>query len=227
MIEKDDQTNMNGEEPRKQNHFDADNEYGLPEVEFSPIEREPSHQPEETIAFNKANSIADHHESADEKKSSSLPLILILAGIILLAGIFVYFFAFDNDSPQEQLTQRPEAAAPFTYEEEEEEDAYVEDDWNTAEAETEAPVAEGSVSNISQRTGRYYVIVGSFIDGDLAADFANRLAKEGQQAKIIEPSGTQKFYRLSVNDAESISDLQANMDNMKAKYGENIWIVKY
>lgn len=226
MIEKDDQTRMNGEEPRNQNHFDTDNEYGLPEVEFSPIEREPSHEPEETMAFNNAGSIADHHESADEQKSSNLPMILILAGIILLVGIFVYFFAFDNDSPQEQLTQTPEAAAPVTYaEEEKEEEAYVADDWNTAEP--EAPAAEGSVSNISQRTGRYYVVVGSFVDGDLAADFADRLAKEGQQAKIIEPTGTQKFYRLSVNDGESLSDLQATMENMKGKYGENIWILKY
>lgn len=226
MIEKDDHTNMNGEEPRKQNHFDADNEYGLPEVEFHPIEREPSYEPEETAAFDNAASIRDRHEDEPEQKSSYLPMVLILGGIILLAGVLVYFFVFDNGSQQEQLTQRPQEAAPVVYEEEEvEEEPFVADDWGTAEA--EAPVAEGSVSNISQRTGRYYVIVGSFIDSDLASDFANRLAKDGQQAKIIEPSGTQKFYRLSVNDAESIDALLANMDNMKAKYGENIWIVKY
>lgn len=225
MIEKDDQNNLNGEQPTKQNHFDADNEYGLPEVEFSPIEREPSHEPEETVAHNQVNHNRYQQEDEPEQKSSSLPIILILVGIIALTGIFVYFFAFDNDSPREQVTQRTEPAAPVTYAEEEEEDAYVEADWNTPAPET--PAAEGSVTNISQRTGRYYVIVGSFIDGDLASDYANRLAKDGQQAKIIEPSGTQKFYRLSVNDAESINDLQTNMDNMKAKYGENIWIVKY
>lgn len=226
MIEKDDHTSMNGEEPGKRNHFDADNEYGLPEVEFSPLEREPSQTPEEAHAFHNAHTIADHHEREEEQKSSSLPMILILAGIILLAGIFVYFFAFDNDSPQEQITQTPQEAAPVTYAEEEEEDAYTTDDWNTAEP--EAPVAtEGSVTNITQRTGRYHLIVGSFIDGDLAADYAGRLAKDGIQAKIIEPAGTQKFYRLSVNDAETISDLQSNMDDMKAKHGENIWIVKY
>lgn len=225
MIEKDDQTNLNGEQPTKQNHFDADNEYGLPEVEFSPIEREPSQEPEETVAHSNVNHNRPHQEAEPEQKSSNLPMILILVGIIALAGIFVYFFAFNNESPREQVTQTTPPPAPVTYAEEEEEEAVVADDWNTPAPET--PAAEGSVTNISQRTGRYYVIVGSFIDGDLAADYADRLAKDGQQAKIIEPAGTQKFYRLSVNDAESISDLQANMDNLKGQYGENIWIVKY
>lgn len=229
MIEKDDQKNMNGEEPRKQNHFDADDEYGLPEVEFTPIEREPSHEPEETIALDQASSISGKHDTEHEQKSSSLPMVLILAGIVLLVGIFVYFFAFDNESQQEQLTETTQEASPIVYEEEEEleENAYAADDWNTAETESETPAAEGSVSTISQRTGRYHVIVGSFIDSDLANDFAGRLAKDGQQAKIIEPSGTQKFYRLSVSDAESIDALQSDMDSLKAKYGENIWIVKY
>lgn len=98
-----------------------------------------------------------------------------------------------------------------------------EEEWTEPEPE----LKEGSVSSLSSRTGRYYMIVGSFVDGDLANDYAKILADKGHEAKIIEPSGTRKFYRLSVKDAESIADLNAELDAMRAKYGENVWIVKY
>lgn len=221
MIEKNDQNNMNEEIRNSQQ--DADNDYGLPEAEYSPIEREQQPVYEESPSYTNLHE-EDEKGFGPEKKSSVLPIVLILAGIVVLAGIFVYLFAFDEDGQEQQVTQRQPEPAPVVIEEEAPEEVYNEEEWNTP---AETPVVEGSVSNISSRTGRYYIIVGSFIDSDLANDYAGRLAKEGYQAKIIEPSGTRKFYRLSVKDAESINALQADMDSMKEKHGENIWIVKY
>lgn len=223
MIDKDDQDNRNDDELRNQHQQDADNDYGLPEAEYNPIERDQplSGQEESTAYSNLYEEDERGHES--KKKDSTLLVILILAGIIVLAGVFIYMFAFDNNSESEQVTQKPTVVTPVVVEEEPEE-TIPEEAWEEPE---EPVVAEGSVSTIGSRTGRYYLIVGSFIDSDLAKDYADRLAKDGYQAKIIEPSGTRKFYRLSVNDAGSISELQANIDSMKEKHGENVWIVKY
>lgn len=200
--------------------FDADNEYGLPEAEYSPVSREQPEPPVEPVAFSNS---AFHHERTHEEpeKSSSWPMWLALAAILLLAGFFVFYFVFDEPEEKERITTK--AAEPPKAVVIEEEPVQPVEEWETPEPE----VAEGSVSVISSRTGRYYMIVGSFIDGDMAGDYAQKLAKDGLTAKIIEPTGTRKFYRLSVKDAEGIDELSGELDSVRAKFGENVWIVKY
>lgn len=220
MIEQDDQ-NKKENGANEPFYNESDNEYGLPEAEYSPIQRE---QPE-TYEENRASVPPADEDIQPQQKNSSWPMWVALGAILLLAGLFVYFFVFDTPKEEEQFTQQPiETPQPQPIAEEEppvnEEPA--EEDWNPV-----PEVKEGSVATLSSRTGRYHMIVGSFIDGDLARDFAQNLADEGYEAKIIEPSGTRKFYRLSVKDAESIADLNPELESMKAKFGENVWIVKY
>lgn len=219
MIEQDDQNKKKGNGAYESGNSDSDNEYGLPEAEYSPIQREQPQTYEEHVAAERI----PEDEGEPRQKNSSMPMWIALGVILLLAGFFVYFFAFDEPNQSEQVTSTPVTTTETTIIEEEPPvaEAPVEEEW------TEPEVKEGSVSSISSRTGRYYMIVGSFVDGDLASDFAKNLAGEGHEAKIIEPSGTRKFYRLSVKDAGSIADLNTELDAMRAKYGENVWIVKY
>ena len=220
MIEQDDQNKKKGNGAYESGNNDSDNEYGLPEAEYSPITREQPQTYEEPVA---TETFAEK-EVQPQQKNSSAPMWIALGIILLLAGVFVYFFAFTDPEPAEPIAKAP--AQPTESSTIIEEEAPVaeepEEDWNAA-----PEVNEGSVASISSRTGRYYMIVGSFVDGDLAQDYAGNLAKEGYEAKIIEPSGTRKFYRLSVKDAEAIEDLNVELDAMRAKYGENVWIVKY
>jgi cell division protein FtsN len=220
MIEQDDQNKKKGNGAYEPGNSDSDNEYGLPEAEYSPIQREQPQTFEEHVTTER---IPQNEDEQPRQKNSSTPMWIALGVILLLAGFFVYFFAFDEPTRSEQVTSRPETKTETTIIEEEPPVAETpaEEEW------TEPEVVEGSVSSISSRTGRYYMIVGSFVDGDLANDYAKNLAGEGHQAKIIEPAGTRKFYRLSVKDAGSIADLNTELEAMRAKYGENVWIVKY
>ncbi|WP_017731959.1 SPOR domain-containing protein [Nafulsella turpanensis] len=221
MIEKDDQNRKNDEEAGKPPYNDADNEYGLPEAEYTPIQQEWAVYEEETTH----NQYVADEDIQPQQKASSWPMWTALGVILVLAGIFVYFFLIDAGTEPELIAETPKKAVEATViaEETAPEEVPAEEEWVAAEEEPEM----GTISSVSSRTGRYYVVAGSFIDADLARDYAEELASKGTDAKIIEPSGTRKFYRLSVKDAESLVDLQAELDSLRAKFGENVWIVKY
>ncbi|WP_258104512.1 SPOR domain-containing protein [Marinoscillum sp. MHG1-6] len=87
--------------------------------------------------------------------------------------------------------------------------------------------AAGIVETISSRTGRYYVIVSSSIDDDLAMDYAKKLAQEGNYVKIIEHN-TDKltYFRVAVADYETNEDAE-NASSTFSSYGEGIWVLRY
>ena len=217
MIEKDDQNKNYGEENQNASSYNADNDYGLPEAEYSPIEREQPLILEDNVSFP----TSAREEEEPQQKKVTWPLWVALVLILGLAGVFVFFFVFD-ETENEEIAQKP-VQETVIVEEPEPIEQPAEEDWQPVNPEPQ----EGSVSTITSRTGNYYLIVGSFIDGDLARDYGQKLAKEGISSKIIEPSGTRKFYRLSVKDAESVEALNNDLDSMRSKFGENVWIVKY
>ncbi len=85
----------------------------------------------------------------------------------------------------------------------------------------------GVVETVASSTGRFYVIVSSSVDGDLAMDYASKLAKEGDSIKIIEPSGTNKlFHRVSVGDYGSWDEAVAATASFSS-FGEGVWVLPY
>jgi hypothetical protein len=204
----------------QENQNDADNDYGLPEAEFSPIsQQQQAPQPTEEPVY------PAYTEPVDSRQQSSTAQVWIaLLVVAVLAAAILYFFLKD-DFGKEEIAKKPpveqKKPEPVVKTEPVPEEA-----WNVEPVEPEKP-AVGEVSTLNSRTGRYYTIIGSFIDGDLARDYANKLAAEGVNTTIIEPAGKRKFYRLSVADAASFSELDAKLAEQKAKYGDNVWIVKY
>ena len=91
------------------------------------------------------------------------------------------------------------------------------------------PVASnpGTVNKLTERTGNTYVIVGSFVDEDIAADFANKLASEGKSPSIIPPFGNGLFHRVAIAGFPTIASAQQNLDSFKPDYGEDVWVLKY
>jgi len=91
----------------------------------------------------------------------------------------------------------------------------------------EARRAAGVVESVATRTGRFYIIVSSSIDDDLAMDYANKLAQEGNAVKIIEhDTGKLVYYRVSVGDyasrekAESAAVAFSNLS-------DEVWVLGY
>ncbi|MDA0193991.1 MAG: hypothetical protein O2887_12980 [Bacteroidetes bacterium] len=85
----------------------------------------------------------------------------------------------------------------------------------------------GQVTTITSATGRYYIIVASFIDDDMANDHGKKLAGQGASVKIINPFGDRKFWRVSVADYGILREAVNGTNQLKPQYGDDIWAVKY
>ena len=209
-----DQEKQNNQEETTTFQLHQDDEYGLPEAEFSPIEQEQPIVEQEPVRVRREIDLQPN------QSRSSWPIWVGLVVLLAIAGFSLYYFVFKTEepvvAPVVAVQQPAPAAEPEAIEEEP-----VQPEWVP-----EAP-KEGSVSTISTKTGRYYVIVGSFIDGDMASDYAKKLAAQGKQVTLIEPVGGKKFYRLGVHEAASFAEASEELDNLKSTFGQEIWIVRY
>jgi len=86
----------------------------------------------------------------------------------------------------------------------------------------------GTVETVSTATGRFYIIVSSSVDGDLAMDFANKLTKEGNNVKIIKPPANNRvFHRVSLGDYNSRDEAATASTSISTTYENGTWILKY
>ncbi len=84
----------------------------------------------------------------------------------------------------------------------------------------------GMIETISSPTGRFYVIISSSIDDDLAMDFANRLSEAGNNVKIVEHQMNNLTY-FGVSVADYASWDQAVSATMEFNsYGDGVWVLK-
>jgi len=109
-----------------------------------------------------------------------------------------------------------------------------------------APRSIGVISEISQPLDKYYLIVASFLDNDLAFDYAKKLILSGSNVTIIPPFSTRKLTMvaleyetfdnkiffiptrriyLKVVDDEIISNI--GLDKYKDEFDEQSWVLKY
>lgn len=87
--------------------------------------------------------------------------------------------------------------------------------------------AAGIVETVSSPTGRFYIIVSSSIDDDLAMDYASKLAKEGNNVKIIEHDANKLFYyRVSVGDYDTREQAETASASF-SNYSSELWVLNY
>jgi hypothetical protein len=236
---------------------ESDDTFGLPEIEYEPLKREESETKEpseQESSYTREEerapeplSEAEHVEEEtvdehpeyrstyyEEEKPAVWPKVLGIALVLLLAAGVVWFFASYRPEQQRKLEEarRAEAARVEAARKREEERQA---DLRRQEAEqrrldslANAQPKEGVIEALSDRTGRYYVVVASAVDDDLLMDFAQKLSKKGTSSKLIPPFGKHKFYRLAVDVKDSFADAQATADGMKGgDYGDQIWVIRY
>ena len=86
----------------------------------------------------------------------------------------------------------------------------------------------GTVTRLQGRTGNTFIIVGSFVDEDMAVDFANKLAASGGSPSIIPPFGGRRYYyRVAIASFPTIASAQQNIDRYRSEYGQDTWALKY
>ena len=208
----------------------TDSDFTPPE----PILDVPTPPIQERKEFGEENSYYEpnYNYSYEEERPSIWPkLLLVLALLVLAGGAFWYFLSYKPN--QDEVARRREKERLAIAEAEEQrraEQAAREREEAAKQAETPAPAAlpAGTIETLTGRSGRYYVIVASSIDGDLIMDYAKKLSAKGVTSHIIPPYGKVQFHRLAVADGDTYANAQATADGMKGgEYGDKLWVLKY
>jgi hypothetical protein len=204
--------------------------------ESEPMEVE---SPREEIAEEKRTYESSHQTyqpsyTYKEESPSLLPKVLVILLLLLIVGGAVWYFALYR--PKQLAKQELERKELLAIQEEarRKEDERraaakrAEDEASNAAAQVEAKPAIGSIETLSGRSGRYYVVVASSIDGDLIMDYAKKLSTTGVSTKIIPPFGKSSFHRLAVAEGDTYATTQETADGLKGgDYGNKVWVVKY
>lgn len=246
---------------------DADENFGLPDIDYSPIdenaqeseaeeipeEPERIEEQQENVFYAEGDTVYPS-ESEDQnppeepayvpgsyvppKDNSAVGKVIAIAVVVILAAVGVWYFGFYQ--PQKKAEERAQIGEQQRIERQKEREA-------TAKAERERLAREqaqrdeeaaklaaaeskpetGTIETISSRTGRYYIIIASAIDEDLAMDHAKKLSKKGVSTSIIKPYGKVKFHRIAVEDFDTWASAQNRANELKAEYGEGVWVKKY
>ena len=90
-----------------------------------------------------------------------------------------------------------------------------------------SPKAIGVISEISQPLDKYYLIVASFLDNDLAFDYAEKLILSGSNVIIIQPFSTSKLTRLALLEYETLDKANIGLNKYKDEFDNKLWVLKY
>ena len=169
-----------------------------------------------------------------EETPSAAPKIILIIVLLLLIGGGVWYFASYRPkqlAKQEQERKDILAAQELARKNEDERLAAAkraEEEAKKAATEVAATPAVGTIGTLSGRSGRYYVVVASSIDGDLIMDYAKKLSTKGVSTKIIPPFGKSSFHRLAIAEGDTYPSTQESADGLKGgDYGDKVWVVKY
>jgi len=204
---------------------DNDEDFGLPPVNVTPLEGAKGSETGSGAVGEKPGVESKNIPPAEKEKDNTLGVFLIILLFILGLGFGLYYFGvFDQlnqrTSPEKAETELPEEPIPSTPAPEQ-------------EAVIEEPVVEEEISpelsefNSRERAPRYFLVVASFIDDDLARDYSNRLNKEGENTFLIHPYGKIHYFRLAIGQYENVDLALEAMEEVQGNYKENLWVLKY
>jgi hypothetical protein len=243
----------------------TDDTFGLPEIEYEPINREstsapdvkpPEPQPEinqpeytepeyikeqpvthttmerDEVPQNEYTS--SYYNNDDDEGNSPWPKILGVAAILLIIGGAIWFFGFHKPKQEAEAKAKAEQeerarneASRIEDERMAEQTRLAAEERRKADSLASATPAAGSIETLNERTGRYYVVIASAIDGDLIMDYAQKLSQKGISAKIIAPYGRVRFHRLTIAEGDTFMTTQQKADDLKSEYTSDVWVIKY
>lgn len=194
--------------PKNQQNQNS-SDFGLPAAEFQPID--------------------------DGNQWFKITVIVLLSTLFVVLGLgAAYLFWYrmaESDIPvevsdlenKEHERELDAIDEGFSHREEAAEDKKHE--YGPSHTDTLTP-REGLVT-ISTPQGHYYIIVGSYIDGDLAKDYAKQLLKHHECVMILPPNTDTAFSKVALVETDSYEEARAKKEVLKAEYGQDIWIAKY
>lgn len=88
----------------------------------------------------------------------------------------------------------------------------------------EAAAAEGTIKT---RTGRFYAIAGVFNTLRTAQRSVQILHQRGQDAQIILPSVSSRYYRIAVGNFADKAAAYNHMPQLRKQFGPSLWVLNY
>lgn len=201
--------------------FDSD---GIDDEEFKKFEKDLGSASESTFKDTSSNSSS----YAEEPKGKFTRLVII--GVVSFIALGVAFlFAYNTFSGDEKpvaakVVKKPVAEKPVAKPVEKKEEPKIEVAPVKAKANQATP---GTVNTMTERTGNTHVVIASFLDEDMAADYANELAAAGKSPALIPPFGKAKTTRVTISSYPSLADAQGDLEGFKAEYGPKVWLMRY
>ena len=89
------------------------------------------------------------------------------------------------------------------------------------------PKTIGVISEISRPLDKYYLVVASFLDNDLAFDYAEKLILSGSNVIIILDFHVRYFTRVALLEYETLDKAKFGLDKYKDEFDEQLWVLKY
>ena len=235
---------------------DADDSFGLPEMDYKTLDEAADNDSSVKVEEQNEDSVVneEHHDeeynySSDttedtekqelrfqlEEEKSNTPKILIGIFAVIIVAVSIWFLGFyrphqqklerDAKAKQDLLDkQKADAAAALKREQEEAAAAQAEEQRLREEAEA---LAKAGVVKITERTGRYYIILESFVDADFAKDYGDRVAKAGTPSYLIPPYSKKKMQRVGIGAYATIGEAESALSNLPESFGKGKWILKY
>lgn len=168
------------------------------------------------------------HEEERRKSSTGLIVFLSILGFLIVM-VVIYWFFIRTPGPQRQVqpgvsqqeTEDTRPSEPVVEEPVDEPEPVIMDD---------APpqTATGAFETINASTGRYYIVLNSFFDEDLASDYAKQLAGQGINSYILSSPDRKGFNRVVIDrDFGTWNEAENLMNEMKGTFGDDIWVLKY
>lgn len=177
-----------------------------------------------------AHSYADYYDDDSSKRAKSNFMKIVIIGTLLFASIAIVFVFFMGGDNYLGFGEKQEETAPP---EEPIEETTPVDTMSFQPVEPEPVVAQptqmapGEITTLEQRTGKSYVVIGSFFDGDLAMDFAKALAQNGQSPQIIPPFRDYRFYRVAIAEFGTFAEAEAQAPSYGEQFGREAWPLRY
>jgi hypothetical protein len=239
-----------------ENPENTDETFGLPEIEYQPLNREGTTattaaaaesasasyeepEPERSSEYQRNEVRSDYDTTNnnyedDDNDGSVWPKIFGILAILALAGVAYWFFGIYQPKQREaerienERKAKEDADAKAEQRRLAAEQAARDADQRRADSLANLTNKVGSIETLSERTQRYYVVAASAIDGDLLMDKAKILSQKGVNCKIIPPFGKTKFYRLAIAEGDTYATTQSTADGMKGgDYGDALWVIRY
>ncbi|MGI9543342.1 MAG: SPOR domain-containing protein [Cyclobacteriaceae bacterium] len=198
-------------------------DYGLPEVEMKPIDRA-----KPVVPAAAAAAATTAKKRRDKEPTNYWPIIILALVFSLIAGGALYYFFLRSPAGTEITDSTPPDPLPLDDElpVPEEESSDKDNDSDTNESAAVNLDQPGTITSITERTGRYYIFLGSYKFRAYAQRHADQLAKDGFAVKLIEQDDWVGM-RVAVGNYGSQAEAQPDAASITAKYGTKIAISQY